>query len=68
MDLWIANTGEIACGKDGHGGFYLERLVEKDEKVGKHSKEFVTPLEHWMRVPDEDVERFKLTCHSCPGR
>lgn len=63
MSLWISNGGVVACGKKGHGGFYLERLLENDEKVGKRRDEYSTPLDHWLRIPPELVS--DAVCEKC---
>jgi len=65
MPLWISQQGVVACGKNGHGGFYLERLVERDTKLGKASDEHLTPLDHWMRINPLEVERLGLSCETC---
>ena len=51
MSLFINQNGRIACSK--HGGFYLERLVENDERVNRMPNEYTTPLDHWLRIPEE---------------
>jgi len=63
VSLWISQQGVVACGKKGHGGFYLERLLENDERVGKQRDEYSTPLDHWFRVPREMESN--ITCESC---
>lgn len=66
MSLWISNRGEVACASNGHGGFYLQRLVERDTKLGKLSDEHLTPLDHWVQINPLEVERLGLRCESCP--
>lgn len=63
MDLFISQQGVVACSK--HGGFYLERLVEQDEKRGKTRFEYLTPLDSWFRL-STDAEPIKhVQCEEC---
>ena len=62
-NLYISQQGVVACGKKGHGGFYLERLLENDERVGKKRDEYTTPLDHWLRVlPEQETV---ASCEFC---
>lgn len=66
MTLFISQNGRAVCER--HGGFYLERLVERDEKLNKHPAEYTTPLDHWVRINPLEVERHGLECETCADR
>lgn len=63
--LYINQQGVVSCGKNGHGGFYLERLVALDDRIGKWRDEYLTPLDHWVRFStNADITR-DIKCEEC---
>lgn len=61
--LFISQQGRIECGRDGHGGRYLNAAVAAGLVTAADG--YTTPLDHWLPVSPEDVEAHQLACESC---
>jgi len=57
--LWISQQGVMACGERGHGGGYLNSSVQAMKERGKFEWMIDTPLDNWMYVLQEDIDKFK---------
>lgn len=61
MELYINQGGEVACGRRGHGGYYLNMAVE----AGTAGDGVTTPLDSWLRVSPEDAAAHQIRCEEC---
>ena len=60
--LYVSNRGVIACPQ--HGGEYLRAAVAASP--GRFN--YLTPLDHWQKLPRDAVRLYDARCKECENR
>lgn len=67
--LFINDNGEVACGRNGHGGQYLQDQIGHRLDQRKPVKEFITiktPRGSWVALSaNRVIEELGTGCESC---
>ena len=62
MVLYISERGIVACPR--HGGEYLRAAVA----VSPGRFNYLTPLDHWQKLPRDAARLYDVRCKECENR